>query len=957
MSYKETINLPKTKFSMKARLAELEPRIQKKWDEMRLYEKLRQSRAGRPKYVLHDGPPYPTGDLHLGTGLNKVLKDFLVRYHSMHGRDAPFVPGWDCHGLPIEVKVLEELGRQRESAGTSGIRRKCRRYAEKYLELQKQQFRSLGVAGDWSNPYLTLDTGYEAGTLEVFAELVGNGYVYRDLKPVHWCHHCRTVLAEAEIEYSETAGPSIFVNFPALRHSRNGSSVDPFKLFDLKDDDRVNLLIWTTTPWTLPANLAIAVHPQADYVAVRYRHPATGENTVSILSARLAPLVLPDCGVDDYQLLGKVEGNDLIGMQYLHPFMDRENPVLPAGYVTLSDGTGCVHTAPGHGLEDYATGLEHGLDILSPVDEKGFFTGEAGPFAGQHIDEAGPEIVDWLVQKGHMLHSERTVHSYPHCWRCHRPVIFRATNQWFLRMDHENLRDRTLDAVQDVQWVPEWGEKRMRQMLDERPDWCLSRQKSWGVPIPAFYCNGCGEVLLTKKTVLHVADVFAANGSDSWFEADSAEPFLPDDTVCPGCGARDWSREQDIFDVWFESGSSHHSVLRKREGLQFPADVYLEGTDQYRGWFQLSLLPSMAAWNEPPYRTVLTHGFVVDDKGNKMSKSAGNFIGVNDAVKEFHAEILRLWALSVDYRNNINVSETYIKDNMVDAYRRIRNTFRFLLGNLADFDPDAHALPHEELEEFDRWALDQTARLVEGLEDAWDNYDLHKVYGLLHNFCAVQMSSVYFDALKDRLYCSAPGWRARRSAQTALHNILLVLVKACAPVLVHTAEEVWSHVRHRDEEAESIHLCHWPQTPRQWLDEQLNDQWTRILAVRSELARCVEKLREEKEVSNNMDVVAVLWAQDRELHDLLSSHKDTLMELLMVSELKVPEEQPHLNIMTGKYGVRWGEKERSLYISVDRSEHPKCARCWNLRPTVGASENHPDLCRRCCEAVSEPAHT
>ncbi len=954
MSYKDTINLPKTKFSMKARLSDLEPRVQAQWDKMDLYRKLRDKKAGCQRYVLHDGPPYPTGDLHLGTGLNKVLKDFLVRYQSMRGCDAAFVPGWDCHGLPIEVKVLEELGKKRESATIPEIREKCRKYAGKYLKLQKKQFKSLGINGDWDSPYLTINKQYEAGTLEVFAEMVAGGYVYRDLKPVHWCHHCHTVLAEAEIEYDDVDSHSIFVNFPILKHGGTESGTDPYKLFDLKDEDQVNLLIWTTTPWTLPANLAIALHPQADYVAVRYDHPETGKSTVSILSARLAPLVLTECGVEDYELLGNAEGNQLLGMHYRHPFMERHSPVLPAEYVTLDDGTGCVHTAPGHGLEDYRTGLEHGLEILSPVDDKGYFTEDAGPFAGLHINEANQKIVEYLSEPGYILRSGKTSHSYPHCWRCHRPVIFRATNQWFVRMDHQNLRKKALSATEDVDWVPEWGRKRMQLMVGERPDWCLSRQKSWGVPIPAFYCSKCGEVLLTRETVLHVANVFAEKGSDYWFENTSAEEFLPEGTSCTECGSTDWNKERDIFDVWFESGSSHNSVLKKREELAFPADMYLEGSDQYRGWFQLSLLPSMAAWDQAPYKTVLTHGFVVDEEGNKMSKSAGNFIGVEEAVQNFHAEILRLWALSVDYRNTINVSYSYIRDNMADAYRRIRNTFRFVLGNLADFNPDSHAVSYGDMAEFDRWALDQTGRLVHNLQSAWENYELHRVYELLHNFCAVQMSSIYFDALKDRLYCSGADWPARRSAQTALHKILLTLVRICAPVLVHTAEEVWSHVSHPDEEAESIHLCNWPEVPERWLDDKLNQTWQRILNVRQDLARCVEKLREDKKVSNNMEVKASLRTGDESLLSLLNSKKDALIELLMVSELKIMEAKPG---EPDHQDMAKGEKEPELRIMVSRANHQKCARCWNIRPSVGANTLQPDLCERCVKATPNAQDT
>jgi len=945
MSYKETINLPQTDFSMKANLARLEQETQRRWDEMDLYAMVRKAREGCDKHVLHDGPPYPTGDLHIGTGLNKVLKDFFVRYHTMRGYDAPYIPGWDCHGLPIEVKVLEELGQEREATPKLRIRERCLDHALTYVEKQKQQFKSLGVMGDWENPYLTISHEYEQGVLEVFAEMVGKGFIYRDLKPVHWCYHCGTVLAEAELEYEDVSGPSIFVNFPVLRHAGATPTVDPWKLFDLHDKDEVHILIWTTTPWTLPANQAIAVRPSADYVALRYRHPVTGKTVVSILAEQPARSVLALAGVSEYEQLGRVKGQDLLGMQYRHPFMECDCPVVPADYVTLEDGTGCVHTAPGHGLEDYVTGLQHGLAILSPVDEKGCFTEEAGPFAGQHIEQGDGAIVAHLTDHGYMLHATEDTHSYPHCWRCHLPVIFRATDQWFVRMDHEGFRQRAVQASDAAKWVPEWGRERMRLMLVERPDWCLSRQKSWGVPIPAFYCTECGEVLLTREVVLHVAALFAEKGSNSWFETDDAGPFLLEGTVCPKCGAAAWEKESDIFDVWFESGSSHHSVCRKREELAFPADMYLEGTDQYRGWFQLSLLPSMAAWGEAPYRTVLTHGFVVDDHGRKMAKSVGNFISVEEGVGKFHAEVLRLWMLSVDYRDQISVNADYITKNMVDAYRRIRNTFRFLLGNVHDFDPSQHAIPHEELPEIDRWALDETARLVAAVEHAWEEYDLHRVYSLLHNFCAVQMSSVYLDALKDRLYCSGQEWKERRCTQTVLHHVLLTLCKLCAPVLVHTAEEVWSHIRHRDEDAESVHLCRWPQPADEWLDEGLHERWQRILAVRDDVARAVEALREQKTVANSMEVRATLWTDGKTLQSILRGHADTLEELLMVSELVLPDKKPE----GGLAGVR----EPKLSIAVEPSQHAKCARCWNRRPSVGQDPDRGDLCERCAKAVKE----
>ncbi len=951
MNYKETINLPKTAFSMKASLARLEPQVQKQWDEMGLYKMIREARAGREKYVLHDGPPYPTGDLHIGTGLNKVLKDFIVRFHTMRGHDAPYVPGWDCHGLPIEVKVLEELGERRETTSKSEIRARCRDYALKYVEVQKRQFKSLGVSGDWDAPYLTINRGYEAGVLEVFAEMVAGGFVTRDLKPVHWCYHCGTVLAEAELEYEDIEGPSIYVNFPVAAEQPDGAPALS-ELMGVAGADEAHVTIWTTTPWTLPANLAVAVHPQADYVAVRYAHPVTGRTLVSILAEALAQTVMQAAGVNEFAILGRAKGEALVSLRYCHPFTHRISPVVPAQYVTLEDGTGCVHTAPGHGIEDYYTGIEHGLDILSPVDEKGVFTDGAGMFAGRHIEEGDPAIVEHLIATGHMLASGRSRHSYPHCWRCRNPVIFRATSQWFVRMDHDGFRRRALEAVAETTWVPGWGRERMTHMVRERPDWCISRQKSWGVPIPAFFCGGCGAVLLTRESVLKVAEVFAERGSDSWFETDDAAPFMLEGATCPHCGAGQWRKESDIFDVWFESGASHNSVVRKHPDLRFPADLYLEGVDQYRGWFQLSMLPSLAAWGEVPYRAVLTHGFVVDESGRKMSKSEGNFISLEEGVETFRAEILRLWIMSVDFSDQISVSADYIKNNMADAYRRVRNTFRFLLGNVADYDPRAHAVPYGELKEIDRWVLAETARLVEEVTRGFESFEFHRAYTLIHNFCTVQMSSTYLDVLKDRLYCSGADWKERRSAQTVLHRVLLTLCKLCAPVLVHTAEEVWSRIEHKgkDKDVESVHLCRWPEPPAEWRDEELHERWSVLLGVRDEVARAIETLRERKAVANSMAAGVELWCEDGALGAALREGEDTLLELLMVSELNLPSEAPAGDEPTA---AAPGEKVAGLRVAVEPSEHPKCARCWNLRPSVGRNADHPDLCERCTRAVSE----
>jgi len=944
MSYKETINLPQTDFPMKANLDRLEPAMQKKWDEMGLYGLIRRARQGCPKYVLHDGPPYPTGDLHIGTGLNKILKDFLVRYRTMRGFDAPYVPGWDCHGLPIEVQVLQELGDKRDALTKSEIRARCRRHALRYVEIQKEQFKSLGVSGDWDNPYLTLLPSYEAGILEVFAEMVGKGFIYRDLKPIHWCYNCQTVLAEAELEYQDIAGPSIYVNFPVVS--------DVGSLFNLTDDDSVHVLIWTTTPWTLPANLAVAVHPDAQYAAVRYRQPLTGKPVVSIMAQALVARVMQLAGVRDYELLGQVSGRALEGLVYRHPFMGRDCPIVLADYVTLEDGTGCVHTAPGHGEEDYMTGLEHGLETLSPVDEEGYFTDQAGIFAGQHITQGDRSIVEHLVKEGYMLHRDVAAHSYPHCWRCHKPVIFRATFQWFVRIDHHSFRQQALEAVKGVRWIPAWGEQRIFQMVADRPDWVISRQKSWGVPVPAFYCKRCGAVLLDKETVSHVARLFGERGSDSWFADEDASDFLPKGKAC-SCGAADWRKETDILDVWFESGSSHNGVCRKRSELAFPADLYLEGVDQYRGWFQLSLLPSLAAWGQAPYRAVLTHGFVVDEQGRKMSKSLGNFISVAEGVEMFRAEILRLWCCSVDYRDQIFVSKDYLRSGMVDAYRRVRNTFRFLLGNVSDFVPAEHSVPYSAMPEVDRWALDELARLVRRVTEAWETFQLHQVYGFIHNFCSVTMSSTYLDLLKDRLYCSAPTWEGRRSAQTVMHRILLALCKLSAPVLVHTADELWSHIPHKDEDVASVHLCHWPEPPAEWLDDDLHEHWAGaggLLAVRDDVARVIETLREQKAVAQSMEASVTLASQNASLREMLLGRREELLELLMVSELRVfegPPSEPEAADMTA------GQRVPHLLIRAVPSQHAKCARCWNLREAVGRNEAHPDLCARCVRAVQE----
>ncbi|MFQ5863572.1 MAG: isoleucine--tRNA ligase [Candidatus Brocadiales bacterium] len=1011
--YKATLNLPVTKFPMKADLTRREPEIRKRWDAEDLYAQIRRARKGKEKYIVHDGPPYPTGDLHIGTGLNKILKDLIVRYKTMRGYDAPFIPGWDCHGLPIEHRVMQSLTKGKdpqkldelleeardESKNTGQLRAKtrkmlssllipeekaeapegrankptirklCRHYAELYVNLQKAQFKALGVSGDWDNPYLTLNHQYEAAVIDTFGKLVEGGYVYRSLKPIHWCTHCETALAEAELEYDEKTSPSIFVNFKLA-----DDVTDLFKGIGPERD--VHILIWTTTPWTIPANLAIAVHPESHYAAVRYTNPITQKKEVSIMAQSLVESVMEKLGINNsFEILGSALGRDLKERKYRHPLryppglgatassmviqLDALNlwmhgRIVTADYVSLKEGTGCVHTAPGHGQEDYQTGLKYKLPIFSPVDSQGRFTHEAGDFiAGHGVYEANPKIVERLETVGALVHKTSLKHSYPHCWRCKQPVIFRATKQWFISLDHNDLRGRALEAIKNTQWVPAWGMDRIGGMIHQRPDWCISRQRSWGVPIPAFHCEDCEEILLTSETIYHVRDVFREKGSDSWFILD-AKDFLPPDASCKKCGGKRLWKEMDIFDVWFESGSSHHAVLHGNKDLSFPADVYLEGTDQHRGWFQLSLLPSVGAWGSAPFRMVLTHGFVVDEKGEKMSKSLGNFISVEDALGRFGADIIRLWTSSQDYRQDINTSVA-LMGRMSDVYRRIRNTFRYLLGNLYDFDPCADNVDYGELPEIDRWALSRTQGLIQSVTRAFEDLEFHKVHHSIHNFCAVDMSAFYLDILKDRLYTAGKKSKERRAAQTVLHNILHTLVKISAPLLVHTAEEVWSFIEeeHKDEPLSSVHLTTWPEAREEWVDRELEQRWHELIGVRDFAYCALETIRKGKIIGQSLEAKVTLYIEDKRLYNLLNERQDGLPSLFIVSEVALMNEpyknQSHKNVLHSEMLGAGGNIRYT--VGVDKSENPKCGRCWNYFASVGKNSNHPTLCSRCVAVI------
>ncbi|MCP4268347.1 MAG: isoleucine--tRNA ligase [Candidatus Brocadiaceae bacterium] len=935
MSYKDTINLPKTKFSMKGNLVQREPEFLKKWDKEDLYAQIRKLRANADKFILHDGPPYPTGDLHIGTGLNKILKDIIVRFYTMKGCDAPYIPGWDCHGLPIEHRVLQELGPKAKEMEKIDIRKKCKKYAEKFVKVQMKQFKALGVSGDWESAYLTFTPQYEAGIIEVFGKLVEKGYVYRSLKPIHWCMCCETALAEAELEHQDKTSPSIYVNFKLIEILKG--------VFPEIQDEDVYMLIWTTTPWTLPANLAIAVHPEFQYTAIKYLNPKTQKKQVSILAENLVDSVMKLTGIESYERLGSVKGSSLECLKYQHTIMKREGSVVLANYVTLADGTGCVHTAPGHGQDDYQTGLKYGLPVVSPVDATGIFTDEAGDFAGLNIYNANETVTIKLDELGLLLHMNKINHSYPHCWRCRKPVIFRATEQWFVKIDHDGLRTNALNAIKETEWVPPWGEVRLSNMIKERPDWCISRQRSWGVPIPAFYCTSCQESLLDVKVIDHVREMFLRHGADSWFYKDTKE-FLPEGTKCSKCASSEFEKENDIFDVWFESGSSHHSVINKRDQLTFPADIYLEGSDQHRGWFQLSLLLSVAAWDSAPFKKVLTHGFVVDEHGKKMSKSLGNFVSVGDALKELGGDIVRLWTSSMEYRNEMHASSEIIL-KMSDSYRRLRNTFRYILGNLFDFDPKNDSVEYSRMPEIDRWALHKTEELITSVTSAYESFQFHRVYHNILNFCVVEMSSFYFDIMKDRLYTFSKNSVERRATQTVLHRINAVLARLLAPILVYTSEEVWQEIGHEEGSTPCVHLSEWPVTNQKYIDEALNDKWAKIIKVKTDVARELEKMRAAKKIGNSLEATVDLYTDDAYMLNLLKEYEHDFPMLLIVSEVNISN--------TPLDTSNKGEIFDKLFIKVRVSDSNKCDRCWNYRKEVGKVDKYPTLCNRCATVIEE----
>lgn len=930
MDYKKTLNLPQTRFPMKANLAEREPQQLQKWEQVRLHAMIRDQSRGRPGFILHDGPPYANGHIHIGTALNKILKDVIVRSRQMAGYDAVYVPGWDCHGLPIEHNVDKELGPRKKELSLAEVRRLCRAYAEKYIDIQRQEFKRLGVMGLWEDPYLTMNYRYEATIARECGKFARDGSLFRSKKPIYWCNTCRTALAEAEIEYEDAPSPSIFVKFPLVDDL---SSEIP----ELAGKS-VAIVIWTTTPWTIPANLAVALHPEFVYAAVD-----VGNDQVLIVARELVADCMPAFGIDDYEVLAEIDAGRLERKRCRHPIYDRDSLVILGDHVTLEAGTGCVHTAPGHGREDYEIGLQYGLDVYSPVDDHGRFTDDVAHFAGKFVFEANPAINARLRESGALLAEDTVEHAYPHCWRCKQPVIFRATPQWFISMEKNGLRQAALREIDRVSWIPRWGRERIYGMIENRPDWCVSRQRAWGVPIAVFYCKACESLVLDETVMEKVYGLFEEHGADIWFEKSSAY-FLPEGFTCANCGSHSLEKEEDILDVWFDSGVSHAAVLEQRDYLTWPADLYLEGSDQHRGWFHSSLLTAVGTRNQAPYRAVLTHGFVVDAEGRKMSKSLGNVVAPSEVIDRFGAEILRLWVTASDYREDIRISPGILKQ-LSDAYRRIRNTSRFVLGNLYDFDPQTDAVAYETMLEIDRFTLHRLQELVERLQRAYDNYDFHIIYHRLYNFCTIDLSSFYLDVLKDRLYTAPSTSHARRSAQTAMFHVLETLTRLMAPILVFTAEEIWQHLPGQRENGESVHQAHLPGARPEWKDEALNERWQKILAVRAEVTRALEKARAEKRIGHPLDA-AVILAPPPEFHEVLSRYEPELSRIFIVSKVELVAGGLPENAIAG-------DEINGLRIAIERAPGEKCQRCWVYETTVGSFSDHPEICHRCHQALEQ----
>ncbi len=926
MEYDKTMNLPKTDFPMRANLPKREPETLAWWEQQNIYKMVQEKNQGKEKWVLHDGPPYANGDIHLGTTLNKILKDIIVKYKSMSGYDAPYIPGWDTHGLPIAQQVTKTLGINRHEVGSVNFRNECAKYAMKFVDIQRDSFKRLGVRADWDHPYLTLTKEYEAAQIKVFGEMADKGYIYKGLKPVYWCTSCETALAEAETEYHDHRSPSIYVKFKV----KDGQGKLP--------EDNTYVVIWTTTPWTLPANVAISLHPEYEYELLQF-----GDEKY-LMAKELKDLVIKDCELGEHTVVDTFKGKDLEFVVTENPLMQRDSLVINGDHVTLEAGTGCVHTAPGHGLEDYEVCRKYdNLPVISPLDNKGVFTEEGAQFAGMKAEDANKAVTMELEEKNALLKLSFIKHQYPHCWRCKTPLMYRATEQWFASI--EGFRKEALDAIEnDVQWIPTWGKDRIYNMVADRSDWCISRQRIWGVPIPIFFCKDCGEAIIDKKVINHIEELFKQHGSNIWFDKE-AEELVPEGLTCPSCKSSSFRKETDIMDVWFDSGSSHEAVLMNREELQRPADLYLEGSDQHRGWFNSSLSTSIATNGKAPYKAVLTHGYVVDGKGRKMSKSIGNGVDPKDVIKRMGADILRLWAASADYKKDISASDEIFKQ-MTEMYRKIRNTVRFALGNLYDYDPDQNKVDYDALQEIDQYALLRMNQMIENVEKAYATYDFYMVLQHIHNYCVLDLSALYMDVIKDRAYASTKDSEGRRAVQTVLHEIVYNLTVLLTPVLAYTTEEIWNYIPKKAGEPVSIQLCDFPEVDSKYTNEALRAKFDTVLELKEEVNKALELAREEKKIGNALQAEVNLYV-DGELKEFVTACKDDLCTWFIVSQVRIKDlaEAPAdaLDAMNMK----------DLKCKIEQAKGEKCERCWIYSEELGTNPEHPTLCPRCSKVIME----
>ncbi len=912
MNYRDTLNLPKTDFPMRANLSKREPGFIDKWEKENIYKKIRQASKGNELFILHDGPPYANGNIHMGHALNKVLKDIIVKMKNMQGYDAPYIPGWDCHGLPIEHEVVKKLGKKAREKTQNQIRKMCREYATKFVDLQKQDFKRLGVFGDYDDPYLTMSHRYEAGIVKAFGELFKKGYIYKGLKPIHWCGNCKTALAEAEIEYNdEHISPSIYVKFP------------------IKNKKNEYVLIWTTTPWTLPANVAVALHPDYEYIYLE-----NGKEKY-IVAKELAPAIINDTGLD-LKKGNKANVKELENALIGHPFIeDRQVKVIFGSHVTLEMGTGAVHTAPGHGQEDYMVAAKYELPILSPVNDNAVFTNDAGEWEGQHVFKANESIVEKMKENGSLLHVSKYKHSYPTCWRCKKDVIFRATPQWFMQIDKHGLKEKAVESIKNVNWVPSWGEVRMKNMLENRPDWCLSRQRAWGVPIPAFTCQKCGETYMTAESVDLFAGIVQEHGVDVWFTKEPSE-LLPKDAKCEKCASTDFTKENDILDVWFDSGVSHFCVLNERN-ISDTANIYLEGSDQYRGWFQSSLWPSVAIKGKPPYKEIITHGFMLDENGKAMSKSQGNVIPPMKIINKYGADILRLWVVSENYQDNIKLGENLLKQ-VADAYKKIRFTLRFLMSNLYDYDNGKHRVEYSKFDDLSRWIVSRLVTVKHEAISHYNEYSFHKVFQKIHLFCVTDLSNFYLDIIKDCMYSDAADNEKRRMRQTALYDILTALMYLLAPILTFTCEEVYKTFF---DENGSVHTGFFPDFPEYEKNHALNEDFGVIVKMKEDVYRAIEQAKNQETVGNNLEAKVTVAAEDENAFKVLEKYREKLQEYVIVSGFT----------LTDKAEDGYYQAPNNFKIKVEKADGAKCERCWIYYESVGTHDDHSTLCDRCREVV------